>query len=695
MEKLQLDILIQYIWKFMNRILLVGNANSGKTSIFNSLTGLNQKVGNFHGVTVSYKIGKLKDRKEIEIIDLPGSYSLNSVGEDKKVLTRFLMNREKTDKVLFVLDGSQLERSLQFYFQIRDLGIQTTIAITMIDILEKSNISIDLKKLQKALGTKIYLVNSKKGIGIEELKLGILDEKNFSEYKKNWSWDKKRENFISKILKKISSEDENYTNFVLTNSLKELSGDNIQKEVPSLNIFEAEIQNFIKKEFFKSKLNFSYQNEILEKAKSIKKILSEVLISNSELRNKLDLDIIFLHPIFGKLIFFSLMFLIFQILFNFSEIPMNFIKSIFENLERFSEEILPKGPLQNLISSGILNGVGAVFVFIPQITFLFLMIGFLEESGYLSRILFLMDKFMGRFGLSGKSFVPLLSSSACAVPAILSTRTIENKSEKIITILISPLVTCSARYPVYILIIGTVFSDKTFFGLISLKGIILFSLFALGILTALGFAILFKKYFFKSENSYFLIELPEYRIPNFKNLFLYVYQNIKDFLLNSGKIIFFVSILLWFLANFPNPKNLNKVNVNETYIAYLGKSIEPIINPLGFDWKIGVGIIASFAAREVMVSSIAILYETDKDDTDNLSEKLKKDKKENGEFVWTTKTGISLLLFYAFASQCFSTLAVARKELNSIFWTIFLFSYMTLLAFTTSFIFYQLTELIK
>lgn len=678
----------------MSRILLVGNANSGKTSLFNDLTGLNQKVGNYHGITVNYKIGRLIDRKEIEIVDLPGSYSLNSVGEDKKVLTKFLMNREITDKVLFVLDGSQIERSLQFYFQIRDLGIKSIIAITMLDILKKSNIEIDLKKLETELGTKIYSVNPKTGLGIEEIKLGILDEKNFSDYRKNWSWDKKRENFILKILNQISYKDESYTKFVLSNSFKFLSGEKIQEELPSLELFSVEIQNLIKTEFAKSKLSFSYQEEILEKAKSIKKILAKVLKESDNQKNKFDLDSIFLHPIIGKFIFLFLMFFIFQILFNFSEIPMKLIETMFSNLENLALENFPKGPILNLFSKGILAGIGSVFVFIPQIAFLFLMVGILEESGYLSRILFLMDKFMGRFGLSGKSFVPLLSSSACAVPAILSTRTIENRTEKLITILISPLVTCSARYPVYILIIGTIFPSE-YLGFISLKGSILFLLFLIGILTALVFAVVFKKYFFKSENSYFIIELPEYRFPNLKNLFQFVFQNLKDFLLNSGKIILYVSILLWFLANFPNPKNLEQIDVNDSYIASLGKKFEPMIKPLGFDWKIGVGIISSFAAREVMVSSIAILYQVDEEDTKTLSEKLRNDKNEKGELIWSIETGISLLLFYAFASQCMSTLAVARKELNSIFWTIFLFSYMTILAFSSSFLFYQCVKFFK
>ncbi|MBL0264615.1 MAG: ferrous iron transport protein B [Leptospiraceae bacterium] len=685
------------------RCLLVGNANAGKTSIFNRLTGLSQKTGNFPGITVGIATGeiKLKD-KQLEIIDLPGSFSLNANSEDKKTLTRFLINRRESDKIIFVLDAMLLERSLQFLFQIMDLGAPILLVITMKDILEKKNLSIQVDALKRELGIETLLVNAKSGSGIQELKELISQEYNFKTPSRLWTWDDKRENFLNSLLTRIETDNHHYLSFVLSNALKRISGEKLQKELPGLEEFKPEIQSFIEKELEASGLKYKYQEEVIHKSFRIKSIIGKVLTGNMENQKSFSskFDKIILHPVFGMITFFGIMAFVFQSLFSWSEIPMQIIESSIDSLANYFQARLPVGPFNGLVTKGIIGGVGSVLVFIPQIALLFFFIGIMEESGYLSRVAFIMDKFMGRFGLSGKSFIPLLSSAACAVPAIMSTRTIENKSDKMATILISPLITCSARYPVYILIIGAIFPKKNLLGIFSLQALVLFGLFILGMVTALLFALLFKKTFFRHDSSYFLIELPSYKIPSLKNLFLSVYQNVKAFIENSGTIILYASILLWFLAYYPvaapTEKQQIPTEISKSYAAQLGKFIEPAILPLGFDWKIGVGIISSFAAREVMVSTLAIIYGVEGDETsEDLKTSIQDDvNRDTGKKTWSLLTAISLLLFFAYASQCMSTLAVVRQETKSYFWPSFLFMYMTILAYLSSLAVYQIGTLL-
>ncbi|MBK7058022.1 MAG: ferrous iron transport protein B [Leptospiraceae bacterium] len=685
------------------RCLLVGNANAGKTSIFNRLTGLSQKTGNFPGITVGIATGeiKLKD-KQLEIIDLPGSFSLNANSEDKKTLTRFLINRRESDKIIFVLDAMLLERSLQFLFQIMDLGAPILLVITMKDILEKKNLSIQVDALKRELGIETLLVNAKSGSGIQELKELISQEYNFKTPSRLWTWDDKRENFLNSLLTRIETDNHHYLSFVLSNALKRISGEKLQKELPGLEEFKPEIQSFIEKELEASGLKYKYQEEVIHKSFRIKSIIGKVLTGNMENQKSFSskFDKIILHPVFGMITFFGIMAFVFQSLFSWSEIPMQIIESSIDSLANYFQARLPVGPFNGLVTKGIIGGVGSVLAFIPQIALLFFFIGIMEESGYLSRVAFIMDKFMGRFGLSGKSFIPLLSSAACAVPAIMSTRTIENKSDKMATILISPLITCSARYPVYILIIGAIFPKKNLLGIFSLQALVLFGLFILGMVTALLFALLFKKTFFRHDSSYFLIELPTYKIPSLKNLFLSVYQNVKAFIENSGTIILYASILLWFLAYYPvaapTEKQQIPTEISKSYAAQLGKFIEPAILPLGFDWKIGVGIISSFAAREVMVSTLAIIYGVEGDETsEDLKTSIQDDvNRDTGKKTWSLLTAISLLLFFAYASQCMSTLAVVRQETKSYFWPSFLFMYMTILAYLSSLAVYQIGTLL-
>ncbi|MBE7413004.1 MAG: ferrous iron transport protein B [Leptospiraceae bacterium] len=688
------------------RCLFVGNPNSGKSSLFNKLTGLHQKTGNFQGVTVEKLSGTMSYLgNEIELIDLPGAFSLSGISEDKAVLSRFLMKREKTDKILFVIDGLLLERSLQFLFQISDLGVPILLILTMKDILEKKNISIEIEKLKKKLSLNIVLVNAKNGEGVEELKRALFDEKKFLVPKQLWRWDKDREVLIKKLKAKIKTDDYGSVSFILSNSLKQLSGESLQKDIPGFSLFSDEIRNYIESEFKKSKLKFTYQEELITKSIQIKKILSDVVIGASKGKGAFSsrIDSFLLHPVSGLIFFFILMGLVFQSLFNWSQIPMDWIDSSIKIIASKAVETFPKGPISGIVSDGIIGGVGSVIIFIPQIALLFLFVGIMEETGYMARASLLMDKFMGKLGLSGKSFIPLLSSAACAVPAIMGARTIENKSDRMVTILVSPLITCSARYPVYILVIGAVFPKEMLFGFINSQALALFGLFLLGMFTSMFFAFVFRRTFFKSEQSFFILELPEYKFPSFRNLFMNVYKKVKVFVFNAGTVILSISIILWFLANYPHkdtsvihPTEYPKTQIQDTYAGKLGKIIEPVIEPLGFDWKIGISLITSFAAREVMVSTLAIIYGVEgEEDSPDLRKSMQKDiNPKTKKPVWTSLSAVSLLVFFAYACQCMSTLAVVRRETNSYLWTIFLFSYMLVLAYVSSLAVYQIGKIL-
>jgi ferrous iron transport protein B len=690
------------------RVLLVGNPNCGKSTLFNTLTHLNQKTGNFSGVTVEKKMGQFaNETNEIEVIDLPGSFSLNGSSEDKKALTRFLMQRNLDDKIIFVMDATLIERSLQFLFQISDLGVELILVLTMKDILTKKNLHLNIDSLKKELGIQIVIINGKTKEGIDTLKELLTDKTNFKSMNRLWKWDSHQEAFIQSILNQFQSQEIHYIRFVLENGLKRLSGESLQQDLPGLELFPEDVQVFVKNSMDKNKLNFSYQNELIHKSFSIKKIISNCIQEKQGLVTKHDFSVfdkILLHPIYGMLFFLILMGLVFQSLFSWSEAPMKLIELGFDSVSDSIKSTLPEGPFANLLADGVIKGAGAVLVFVPQISLLFFFIGLLEESGYMARASFVMDRFMGKFGLSGKSFIPLLSSAACAVPAILGSRTIEDKNDRLTTILVSPLITCSARYPVYILLIGAIFVDEPIFGVLNLKGIILFLLFFLGLFTALVFALLFKKTFFKKNSTYFLLELPEYRAPSLPQVLLNVSLKVKEFLINSGTVIVYISILLWFLANYPSQKyttdldiqpsdDLNQSIILHSYAADIGKAMEPLIEPLGFDWKIGISLITSFAAREVMVSTLAIIYEIESGDENSLDLQTSMQNDINpktGKKVWSTLTGISVLIFFAYACQCMSTLAVIRKETNSYLWPIFLFVYMTGLAYVSSFLIYQI-----
>lgn len=684
---------------------MVGNPNCGKSTLFNRLTGLRQKTGNYHGVTVEKAEGILHhSERSLIILDLPGAFSLGGNSEDKQVTSRVLIGHKEGDRILFVMDASLAERSLQFLLQILELNVPVLVAVTMKDVLEKKRIGLELDSLSNEFGILFQYVNPKNGEGVSELKDWIVSPGAFRIPIRSFPWDSEREKFIDGLLQSLSAEHSNSLKFVLINSLKELSGEVLQKGLPGLSLFPENSVKLIREKFDRFEKRFTYLEELTQKSIYIKKVLSNAIVGDP-IPNKRALskaDKILLHPFWGMVSFLGIMALVFQALFTWSETPMDWIESGVGNVGSFVGGFLDAGPLRSLIQEGIIGGVGAVLVFIPQIALLFLFIGILEETGYIARASFVMDRFMGRFGLSGKSFIPLLSSAACAVPAIMGTRTIENKSDRLTTILVAPLITCSARYPVYILVIGAVFPAGNLWGIFNIQALTMFGLFLLGMIASMLAALVFKKTFFRSDSSYFLMELPAYNTPSIKSLALTVFKKLKAFLETAGKIILFISILLWFLANYPRidsslypnitDSELKKIQIRESYAGASGKFMEPVLKPIGFDWKMGIGIITSFAAREIMVSTLSIVYGVG-ESTDGLKDAIRKDKDENGKTVWGLRNSVSLLLFFAFACQCMSTLAVVKKETNSVFWPAFLFTYMTILAYVTSFVVFQIWNL--
>ncbi|MDZ4726824.1 MAG: ferrous iron transport protein B [Leptospira sp.] len=677
-------------------VYLVGNPNCGKTTLFNQLTGLRQKTGNFSGVTVEQKSGIIYSGDNVmNLVDLPGTYGMGGKTEDKRITYEILLKRNPNDKIIYVIDALNLERGLQFLLQVLDMGASVFVVMTMKDVLEKKNVKLDIDLLEKILGLNIHLINAKSDDGITDLKQYLFHEDKFQSPGRKWEWENKEESLLISYKKSLGINN-TLGEFFLCQSLKFLSNDPSQTEIRYLDTFPQESVTWLKTNFISKDFNFSYQEEIIRKSFYIKQILAKVIMTGGNINRKFDtkLDSVLLHPFFGFVFFFTIMGLLFQTLFTFAEYPMDMIENGISALQNFASVHLTDGLFKALLVEGILGGVGSVIVFVPQIALLFTFLGILEESGYLARASFLMDKTMGKFGLSGKSFIPLLSSAACAVPAIMGTRTIENKSDRLTTIMISPLIMCSARYPVYILIVGTIFQSPPLFDFINVQGLVLFGMFLLGMTVSLVIGLIFRKSVFKEDSSYFIMELPRYLMPSLRSLGYSVYQKVKAFLQSAGQIILYISILLWFLSSFPVTKTGDEWKtslIENSYIGYTGKFIEPVLTPLGFDWKIGISIITSFAAREVMVSTLAVLYGTEDDaESSSLREKLREEKKSDGTKLWSPLTGISLLLFFAFASQCMSTLAIVRKETQSIFWPTIQFFYMTGLAVISSLLVFQI-----
>ena len=693
-------------------IALIGNPNTGKTSVFNRLTGLNQQVGNYPGITVEKKVGfcKLPNNINANVIDLPGTYSLNASSADESVVIDLLLNKKDKlfpDVIVLVSEVENLKRNLLLFTQIKDLEIPTILVINMIDRMELKGISLDIAFLEDQLKTKISLVSSRKNIGIEELKKLITTYKTIStEPCLNASsiddvyFNNLRKTFPNQSLYKLW--------LVITQDVNFAGLNRKAIENQSFTKTNSELKRLQQKETIK---RYQFINDTLKIGQNVDSA------SATDFRSKLDR--VLTHKVWGYLIFFVILFGIFQSIFEWSKIPMDLIDRAFANFSALANDTLPPGAFTNLIAQGIIPGVGGILIFIPQITFLFLFISVLEESGYMSRVVFLMDKIMRKFGLSGKSVVPLISGTACAIPAIMATRNIENWKERLITILVTPFTTCSARLPVYAIIIGLVIPDKFVFGFLNLQGLTLMLLYLIGFGMAIFSAYVLHKVLKLNCKTFFVVEMPNYKLPMLKNVTINVIEKTKAFVFGAGKIILSISVILWFLAsNGPSKKfrdaesiiktktennNLSKIELNNkvaayklenSYIGLMGKSIEPLISPLGYDWKIGVAIISSFAAREVFVGTLATIYSVGgSDNEDTIKNKMKAEiNPETGDKIFNFASGISLLLFYAFAMQCASTLAVTKKETNSWKWPMGQLVFMSSFAYIVALIAYQILK---
>ncbi|CAL2081556.1 ferrous iron transport protein B [Tenacibaculum sp. 190524A02b] len=689
-------------------VALIGNPNTGKTSLFNQLTGLNQKVGNYPGVTVDKKQGKCKlfDDKIASVVDLPGTYSINPTSLDESMVIRSVVATEDLpDVIIIVAEVENLKRNLLLFTQVQDLGLPTILAVNMSDQMERKGIRIDVEKLSAKLNTEVVLISARAGKGIDELKKQIADYSKIEVTKDFNSITSKIDNSYFESLKTVTDRYSLYKTWLMLtqNQVSLLT----KEEKEKLSTFKKDVSTLKKYQHKETIYRYQYINEVLKETYIVDKTKA------TDVRSKLDK--IFTHKVFGYVIFFGLLLLMFQSIFEWASAPMDFIDGTFANISEYVKTILPEGKLTDLLTDGVIPGIGGVVIFIPQIAILFLFIAILEETGYMSRVVFLMDKIMRRFGMSGKSVIPLISGTACAIPAVMATRTITSWKERLITILVTPFTTCSARLPVYAILIALIIPDRKLFGFLSLQGVTLLSLYLLGFIAAVGSAYVLHKMLKIKSTSFFVVEMPNYKVPSVKNVGLEVLEKTKAFILSAGQIILAISIVLWFLASH-GPTSYNNVEkelteattnltgteldqkiasvkLEKSYIGIMGKTIEPIVTPLGYDWKIGIGLIASFAAREVFVGTLATIYSVENNDEDTTTIKQKMTSEVNavtGGKRFNFPTGVSLLLFYAFAMQCMATLAIVKRETKSWKWPMIQLVGMGLLAYVSALLSYQI-----
>lgn len=694
-------------------VALIGNPNTGKTSVFNQLTGLNQKVGNYPGITVEKKEGicKLPRGLKAHILDLPGTYSLNASSFDENVVIELLLNKNDKDfpdVAVVVSDVENLKRNLLLFTQIKDLGIPTILVVNMADRMERKGITLDVEILEERLKTKVALVSARKRMGIEYLKELIINYKHIPvEPCVNASiidpdyFGNLRKTFPNQSLYKlwlVITQDVNFGNINRT-------------EINSSSDFNTKSASDLKRLQQKETiLRYQFINGVLRESMTVDKNAA------TDLRSRLDR--ILTHKVWGYVIFFGILLLIFQAIYSWSSYPMDMIDAAFASLSELTKDNLPAGSFTSLIAEGIIPGLGGIVIFIPQIAFLFLFISILEESGYMSRVVFLMDRIMRRFGLSGKSVVPLVSGTACAIPAVMATRNIEHWKERLITILVVPFTTCSARLPVYLIIIALVIPDRSFIGF-NLQGLTLMILYLLGFGMAIFSAWALNKVMKTRTKSYFVIEMPNYKLPMVKNVSINVVEKTKSFVFGAGKIILAISVILWVLASygpgedFENAEEIvtSKYNaesditqdeldeeiasykLRNSYIGIMGKGIEPAVAPLGYDWKIGIAIISSFAAREVFVGTLATIYSVGSDEEETIKNRMAAETNPVlGGPLFTFASGVSLLLFYAFAMQCMSTLAIVKKETNTWKWPLLQLIVMSSFAYVVALIAFQLLK---
>ncbi|MEO9662700.1 MAG: ferrous iron transport protein B [Maribacter dokdonensis] len=724
-------------------VALIGNPNTGKTSVFNQLTGLNQKVGNYPGITVEKKEGicKLPRGVKAHILDLPGTYSLNTTSLDESVAVELLLNKndkDHPDVAIVVSDVENLKRNLLLFTQIKDLKIPTILVINMADRMVRKGITIDIELLEQKLNSKIALVSTRKETGIDRLRNLIADYKLLPK-SQNVDISVIAPDYFERLTEAFPKEDIYKLWLVITQDVNFM---------PLKKTFTKDTSSFTTKS--KSELKRLQQKETILRYQFINGILKETykVDANAAKGFRATLDKVLTHKVFGYAIFFLILLTIFQAIYGWSEYPMDLIDGFFALATEWVKDTLPPGVFTNLIAEGILAGIGGIVIFIPQIAFLFLFIALLEETGYMSRVVFLMDRIMRPFGLSGKSVVPLISGTACAIPAVMATRTIENWKERLITILVTPFTTCSARLPVYLIIIALVIPEGSFLGL-SYKALTLMSLYLMGFGAAILSAVILNKILKIKSRSFFVVEMPNYKLPLIKNVAYTVLEKTKSFVFGAGKIILAISIVLWFLGSngfsdeFKNAETIvaqrikekgysansevyfenqqeaqaNTLSIEEkavqqqelqeralnqeiasyklehSYMGYMGKAIEPIVRPLGYDWKIGIAVLTSFAAREVFVGTLATIYSVGNDEEETIKNRMAAEvDPKTKKPLFNLASGISLLLFYAFAMQCMSTLAVVKRETNSWKWPAGQLVFMSLFAYIVALIAYQLLK---
>ncbi|MFA6467314.1 MAG: ferrous iron transport protein B [Bacteroidota bacterium] len=695
-------MIAQAIHTAVKNIAIIGNPNCGKTTLFNSLTGLRQKVGNYPGVTVEKKEGKvlLDNGTEISLLDLPGTYSLSANSPDEKVATDVLLGKlpetPLPDAVICVIDASNLERNLYLLSQIIDQQFPVVAALNMMDVAERNGILIDIKKLSTTLGIPVVPTVGSKQTGIKDLIHAVQNTIRISDHARRW-----------KLPEKIDSEHQELVSLLVEN--EKISERAAYFEAQSLlstphgietfaGSYSQQVLSHLQKDHETlDALGFDRFSIFVESRYQWIKLVCDECITVQQRKSEQTIsdriDAVVTHRIWGFVIFFVMMATIFQTIFAWANVPMELIGMGFDWLGLQVGNIIPPGDLRDLIVNGAIGGVGAVVTFLPQILLLFLFLGLLEDTGYMARAAFIMDRLMGKVGLHGKSFIPLLSSFACAIPGIMSTRTIESPKDRLVTMLVAPLMSCSARMPVYALLIAAFIPQQSVLGFISLSGIVLVSMYLLGLVMALLMAFLFKKTLLKGQSPAFIMELPPYRMPALKNTLLHMWERSLVFLKKAGTIILGVSIVLWFLATYPKLENgTPSEKLGHSIVGRIGHFIEPAIAPLGFDWKIGIGMVSSLLQREVFVSTMGTIYNIENADSQSLSlrEQMQREiNPETGAPTFTALTAICIMVYYVLAMQCLSTIAVMRRETNGWKWPMFQLAYMTVLAYAGTFITYR------
>jgi ferrous iron transport protein B len=699
------------------RVALVGNPNTGKSTLFNVLTGLNQKIGNFPGVTVDKKVGytKLPDGRIAEIVDLPGTYSLYPKSQDESIVFSVLADRSNAlspDLVIVILDASNLKRNLLLYSQVADLKIPVIIALNMMDLANRSGIVIDIDLFAKTLGVQVVPIAARKQEGIDELKTAITYANKIALQQDSIDVKSIAPQLIESISRELNIENP-YFALQLAHqheTLKFLTTEQSDRieELEKEHSFHSQ-----KAQGSETIARYSAINELLYDTVKVPDTAQDETLSNK-------IDKVLTHKVFGFIIFFAILMFMFQAIFSWAAYPMELIDTAFVWLQNTLHKTLPDGPLVNLLADGIVAGLSGVMVFIPQIAILFAFISILEDTGYMSRVTFMMDKLMRKVGLNGKSVVPLIGGFACAVPSIMSTRTIENWKDRMITIMVTPLVTCSARLPVYTLLIALVVPNKNVWWVFNMQGLALTGMYVFSLVSAVVVAWVFKLILKSRERGYFIMELPVYRMPRWSNVAYSMYERSKSFVVQAGKVIIAVSIILWVMASYGPGDRFEKIDakykqpqytqnisadqlnkdiasekLESSYAGVLGHVIEPAIRPLGYDWKIGIALITSFAAREVFVGTMATIYSVNgsADNIQSVQEKMHQAKNtQTGQPVFTFAVAFSLMMFYAFAMQCASTVAVVYRETKSWKWPAIQFAYMTVLAYVVSFVVYQMLK---